>query len=264
MPKRSFQTADENLGLAPEPRYRQTRKRSKEEIAERATRRSKKSQTSEPAQQLTSVVFNPRNPGQRALHQALSRNRLVFGVGPAGTGKTMLAISQAVDLFLAGTVDRIVLTRPAVEAGEKLGFLPGDIAQKLDPYMRPLYDSLVDKLGGGPLAMVQIKKWLSSGQIEIGPLGMLRGRTMKNCVVVADEIQNATYEQIKMLLTRLGEKGYMFVNGDPQQTDLPPGQSGLADVADRLEKQGKFPVIYLTKAHVVRDPIVQDLLDVLP
>ena len=171
-----------------------------------------------------------RTPAQDAYVRALKRHALVFSTGPAGTGKTWLAVAHAVQLFERKEVDRIILSRPAVEAGERLGFLPGDMREKVDPYLRPIYDALYDLMD----ARI-VERALQSTEIEIAPLAFMRGRTLSNAAVILDEAQNTTAMQMKMLLTRLGENSRMVVTGDPSQVDLPPGQtSGLADAVRLL------------------------------
>src|SRR5205814_4192935 len=173
-----------------------------------------------------------RSPNQTAYIRALREREMVFGLGPAGTGKTYLAVAAAVDNLMSGAVARIVLSRPAVEAGERLGFLPGDLREKVDPYLRPLYDALHDMLPAE-----QIANRLESGEIEIAPLAFMRGRTLAHCYVILDEAQNTTPMQMRMFLTRLGEGSRMVITGDPSQTDLPGGQrSGLADAVDTLKE----------------------------
>jgi len=187
-----------------------------------------------------------------------SEGHLALALGPAGTGKTYLAISAAVEAFEEGKVSRIILSRPAVEAGESLGFLPGDMQEKLAPYLRPLYDALSDRLGGKKL-----RACLSDGTIEIAPIAYMRGRTLNNAFVVIDEAQNCTYGQIKMLLTRLGWHSTMVLTGDPDQTDLLPGMSGLSDIAARLSKLDDVAVVELADADIVRHPLVASMLTVL-
>ena len=167
---------------------------------------------------------------QQQLMDAIDEKSVVLALGPAGTGKTYLAIAKAVEALETGKVGRIVLSRPAVEAGESLGFLPGDLNEKLAPYLRPLYDALTERLG-----TKRLKAMLADGIIEIAPVAYMRGRTLSECFVVIDEAQNCTYTQIKMLLTRLGWQSTMVLTGDPDQTDLLPGISGLNDIAQRLE-----------------------------
>jgi phosphate starvation-inducible protein PhoH and related proteins len=197
-------------------------------------------------------AVSPRSAMQAAYLKALAENEMVFGVGPAGTGKTYLAVAQAVAMLLAGQVDRIVLSRPAVEAGERLGFLPGDLREKVDPYLRPLYDALNDMMPAD-----QVQRRLASGDIEIAPLAFMRGRTLANAFVILDEAQNTTAMQMKMFLTRLGEGGRMAITGDLSQVDLPPGQrSGLADALDILDKVDGVKVIRFTDVDVVRHPLV--------
>ena len=194
----------------------------------------------------------PRSPNQAAYVRAVLDHDLVFGIGPAGTGKTYLAVAAAVTMFLRGDVDRIVLCRPAVEAGERLGFLPGDLKEKVDPYLRPLYDALHDMLPGD-----QVTRRLANGDIEIAPLAFMRGRTLANAFVIADEAQNTTPMQMKMLLTRLGENSRMVVTGDLTQIDLPQGQaSGLQEAVERLADVDGIAFCRFTEADVVRHPLV--------
>ena len=195
---------------------------------------------------------------QQALIDAIEERSVVLALGPAGTGKTYLAIAKAVDALERGRAQRIVLSRPAVEAGESLGFLPGDVGEKLAPYLRPLYDALTERLGSK-----RLKALLAEGAIEIAPVAYMRGRTLNDCFVVIDEAQNCTYGQIKMLLTRLGWRSTMVLTGDPDQTDLLPGLSGLRDVAGRLERVEGISVIRLTDADIVRHPLVAGMLSVL-
>ncbi len=202
--------------------------------------------------------IKPQNANQAHLLEAMAKNNLVVAAGPAGTGKTYLAISAAVEALEAGRVDRIVLSRPAVEAGETLGFLPGDLHEKMSPYLRPLYDALNDRMGGK-----RLKQYLADGGIEIAPIGFMRGRTLNNAFVVIDEAQNCTYNQIKMLLTRLGWHSTMVLTGDPDQSDLLEGMSGLADIARKLEPVPGIAVIRLTDKDIVRHPLVASMLGVL-
>ncbi|MCC7166091.1 MAG: PhoH family protein [Rhodospirillales bacterium] len=197
-------------------------------------------------------TIGPRSPGQADYLRALVTHDLVFGLGPAGTGKTYLAVARAVGLLVKGQVDRIVLSRPAVEAGERLGFLPGDLREKIDPYLRPLYDALHDMLPSD-----QVAKRLESGEIEVAPLAFMRGRTLANAFVIVDEAQNTTPMQMKMLLTRLGENARMAVTGDPSQVDLPKGQrSGLADALTIVGGLEGVAVVRLTDRDVVRHELV--------
>jgi phosphate starvation-inducible PhoH-like protein len=199
-----------------------------------------------------------RSDGQRLLMEAIEEKALTLALGPAGTGKTYLAIAAAVRQLEAGRIDRIVLSRPAIEAGEALGYLPGTMEEKMSPYLRPLYDALADRMGGK-----RLKSSMSDGTIEIAPIAYMRGRTLNNAFVVIDEAQNCTYGQIKMLLTRLGWHSTMVITGDPDQTDLLPGVSGLADIAQRLEALEDVAVVRLNKQDVVRHPLVACMLAAL-
>jgi len=201
-------------------------------------------------------AISPRSPTQAVYLQALAESEMVFGLGPAGTGKTYLAVAQAVALLTSGQVDRIVLSRPAVEAGERLGFLPGDLKEKVDPYLRPLYDALHDMLPAE-----QVKKRLDSGEIEIAPLAFMRGRTLANAFVILDEAQNTTPMQMKMFLTRLGEGGRMVVTGDVTQIDLPAGtRSGLKDALEILKEVEGVRFVHFTDRDVVRHPLVSRIV----
>jgi phosphate starvation-inducible PhoH-like protein len=200
----------------------------------------------------------PQSDGQQRLMAAIEHHNLTIALGPAGTGKTYLAVSAAVSALEAGEVRRIVLTRPAIEAGERLGYLPGDIGEKLAPYLRPLNDALNERLGAR-----RVKQLLAEGSIEIAPIAYMRGRTLNNAFIVIDEAQNCTYGQIKMLLTRLGWHSTMVVTGDPDQSDLLEGLSGLAEIARRLEPLSAIAVVRLGDADIVRHPLVADMLTVL-
>jgi phosphate starvation-inducible PhoH-like protein len=200
----------------------------------------------------------PQSANQRLLMEAIEQHNLTVALGPAGTGKTYLAISAAVEALEGGRVGRIVLTRPAVEAGESLGFLPGDMHEKLAPYLRPLYDALNERIGGK-----RVRQLMSEGSIEIAPVAYMRGRTLNNAFVVIDEAQNCTYGQIKMLLTRLGWHSTMVLTGDPDQSDLLEGLSGLFDIARRLEAVSGIAVVRLNDRDIVRHPLVADMLTVL-
>jgi len=194
----------------------------------------------------------PRSPVQAHYIEALRRDDLVFGLGPAGTGKTYLAVAVAASMLAEGKVDRLVLSRPAVEAGERLGFLPGDMREKVDPYLRPLYDALHDMFTGD-----QIARKLESGEIEVAPLAFMRGRTLRDAYVILDEAQNCTPMQMKMFLTRLGENSRMAITGDPTQIDLPPGQkSGLNEAIDILHGVEGISMLRFTDSDVVRHPMV--------
>ncbi|QBF30731.1 PhoH family protein [Thalassococcus sp. S3] len=202
-------------------------------------------------------LVEPRTDAQRAYVQNLFENELAFGIGPAGTGKTYLAVAVGVSMFIGGHVDRIILSRPAVEAGERLGFLPGDMKDKVDPYMQPLYDALNDFLPGKQLA-----KLIEEKRIEIAPLAFMRGRTLANAFVVLDEAQNATTMQMKMFLTRLGEGSRMVITGDRSQIDLPRGvPSGLADAERLLKSIPKISFNYFTSKDVVRHPLVAAIIE---
>jgi phosphate starvation-inducible PhoH-like protein len=202
-------------------------------------------------------TINARSPGQREYLEALRERDMVFALGPAGSGKTYLAVAWGVSLLLAGKVERIVLSRPAVEAGERLGFLPGDMREKIDPYLRPLYDALHDMLPAELIA-----KRMEAGDIEIAPLAFMRGRTLSHCYVILDEAQNTTPMQMRMFLTRLGEGSRMIVTGDPSQTDLPGGQkSGLNDAVDTLGKIDGIRFVRLTSKDVVRHDLVTRIVE---
>ncbi len=202
-------------------------------------------------------LVEPRTHAQIAYARALFENELCFGIGPAGTGKTYLAVAVGVSMFIAGKVDRIILSRPAVEAGERLGFLPGDMKDKVDPYMQPLYDALNDFLPGKQLA-----KLIEEKQIEIAPLAFMRGRTLSNAYVVLDEAQNATAMQMKMFLTRLGRGSRMVITGDRTQVDLPRNvPSGLADAERLLAGIPKISFNYFSSKDVVRHPLVAAIIE---
>jgi len=198
------------------------------------------------------------SPTQQRLMDAIDERSVVVALGPAGTGKTYLAIAKAVEALEAGRAGRIVLSRPAVEAGESLGFLPGDLQEKLAPYLRPLYDCLTERLG-----TKRLKALVAEGTIEIAPVAYMRGRTLNDCFIVIDEAQNCTYGQLKMLLTRLGWRSTMILTGDPDQTDLLKGMSGLGDIAERLERVPEIGVVRLGDADIVRHPLVAGMLTVL-
>lgn len=213
----------------------------------------------EPARERSYLAkIRPQSDGQKELMAALESYALTLALGPAGSGKTYLAIAAAVEALTAGRVGRIVLTRPAVEAGENLGFLPGEMEDKLAPYLRPLYDALNERIGGK-----RVKQLMTEGAIEIAPIAFMRGRTLNNAFIVIDEAQNCTYGQIKMLLTRLGWHSTMVVTGDPDQTDLLDGMSGLSDIAARLEALSDIAVIRLSDRDIVRHPLVAGMLTVL-
>ena len=202
-------------------------------------------------------LVEPRTEAQKTYVRSLFANELAFGIGPAGTGKTYLAVAVGVNMFINGQVDRIILSRPAVEAGEKLGYLPGDMKDKVDPYMQPLYDALNDFLPGK-----QSAKLIEEKRIEIAPLAFMRGRTLSNAFVVLDEAQNATSMQMKMFLTRLGEGSRMVITGDRTQIDLPRGvSSGLWDAERLLKSIPKISFNYFTSKDVVRRPLVAAIIE---
>lgn len=201
-------------------------------------------------------VVSPKTPNQKIYIDSIRENDVVFGIGPAGTGKTYLAVAMAVSALVEGTVRSIILARPAVEAGEKLGFLPGDLAQKVDPYLRPLNDALVDMLGPE-----KIMDLIDQGTIEIAPLAFMRGRTLSNAFIILDEAQNTTREQMKMFLTRIGFDSQAVVTGDITQVDLPANQqSGLVHAQSLLQGIKGIGFCSFTKADVVRHPLVQKII----
>ena len=202
-------------------------------------------------------IIRPRTAGQKAYVDAIRNNTITFGIGPAGTGKTYLAVALAVFYFRNHNVNRIILTRPAVEAGESLGFLPGDMNEKVDPYLRPLYDALGDLFGGDVYMQLQTK-----GAIEVAPLAYMRGRTLEDCFVILDEAQNTTPEQMKMFLTRLGNHSKMVINGDVTQIDLPSRQkSGLEQAVSIVENLRGIARVDFTAADVVRNDLVARIID---
>lgn len=201
-------------------------------------------------------VIAPRSEGQVHYMQVLKTHDMIFALGPAGTGKTYLATAMAIGQLLEGHVERIVLSRPAVEAGEKLGFLPGDMREKIDPYLRPLYDALYDML-----PPEQVEKRLESGEIEVAPLAFMRGRTLSHAFIILDEAQNTTVEQMKMFLTRLGDDSKMVITGDLTQVDLPKGsKSGLVDALDVLKEVPGIAFSSLTHKDVMRHPLVAKII----
>ena len=201
--------------------------------------------------------IKPKTLGQRKYTEAIENNTITFGVGPAGTGKTYLAVAMAVTAFRAKEVNRIILTRPAVEAGEKLGFLPGDLQSKVDPYLRPLYDALFEMLGAE-----NFQRYQELGRIEVAPLAYMRGRTLDDSFIILDEAQNTTPEQMKMFLTRLGFRSKMVVTGDITQIDLPDGKkSGLKTVMRILKDVDDIAIIKLNQKDVVRHKLVQDIVN---
>ncbi len=200
--------------------------------------------------------IKPKTLGQEKYVESIKEKTIVFGIGPAGTGKTYLAVAMAVNAFRAKEVNRIILTRPAVEAGEKLGFLPGDLQQKVDPYLRPLYDALFDMLGAE-----NFQRYQERGNIEVAPLAYMRGRTLDDSFIILDEAQNTTPEQMKMFLTRLGFNSKMVVTGDITQIDLPDGKrSGLVEASKILKDVEDVKTIRFTEKDVVRHKLVQDII----
>ena len=199
----------------------------------------------------------PRSATQIRYMEALARNDIIFALGPAGTGKTYLAVAQAVSQLITGSVDRLILSRPAVEAGERLGFLPGDMKEKVDPYLRPLYDALYDCLPAE-----QVERRIASGEIEIAPIAFMRGRTLADSFIILDEAQNTTPMQMKMFLTRFGQNSRMVVCGDPKQVDLPDtSKSGLADAVGRLEGVEGIATVTFGIGDVVRHPVVGRIVE---
>jgi phosphate starvation-inducible PhoH-like protein len=200
----------------------------------------------------------PRTPAQAHYMRELTTHEMIFALGPAGTGKTYIAVAQAVSQLITGSVQRLILSRPAVEAGEKLGFLPGDMKEKVDPYLRPLYDALNDCLPAE-----QVERRIASGEIEIAPIAFMRGRTLADAFIILDEAQNTTPAQMKMFLTRFGENSRMVICGDPNQTDLPGGvgASGLADATTRLEGVEGISLCRFGPGDVVRHPIVGRIVE---
>lgn len=203
-------------------------------------------------------TIKPRSKGQEILMKAIQEHCLTLAIGPAGSGKTYLAITAAVEALEKGEVERIILSRPAMEAGESLGYLPGDMHEKMAPYLRPLYDALGDRMGGK-----KVRSYIEEGIIEIAPVGFMRGRTLNNAFVVIDEAQNCTYVQLKMLLSRLGWHSTMVVTGDPNQTDLLPELSGLDKISQRLDALKNVAVVRLGQTDIVRHPLVAEMLEVL-
>ncbi len=203
-------------------------------------------------------TVKPRSDGQQLLMESIATHNLTLAMGPAGTGKTYLAICAAVEALEKNKVERIILSRPAMEAGESLGYLPGDMHEKMAPYLRPLYDALGDRLGGK-----RVRQYMDEGVIEIAPVGFMRGRTLNNSFVVIDEAQNCTYVQLKMLLSRLGWHSTMVVTGDPAQSDLLEGMSGLSQVAEKLDQVPNIAVVRLAQTDIVRHPLVAEMLNVL-
>lgn len=202
-------------------------------------------------------ILSPRSPNQAKYIEAIRNHDMVFGIGPAGTGKTYLAVACAVEMYQAGLIERMAFCRPAVEAGENLGFLPGDMLEKIDPYLRPIYDALNDMMPAD-----DIPQKIEKGEIEIAPLAFMRGRTLKNAFVVLDEAQNTTSMQMKMFLTRMGEGTRMVITGDPSQTDLPKHQrSGLKEAVDVMANIEEVPFVHFDSKDVVRHRLVTKIIE---
>jgi phosphate starvation-inducible PhoH-like protein len=224
---------------------------------DKGTRAIAKAALKEPHLKAKNKTITPRTPKQKEYLDAIKNNHLVFGLGPAGTGKTFLAVAQAVTMMQAGEIDRLILCRPAVEAGEHLGFLPGTMQEKVDPYLRPIYDALHDMMPPD-----QIAKRLAEGSIEIAPLAFMRGRTLSSAMVILDEAQNTTATQMKMALTRIGEGSRMVITGDLSQTDLPNGvKSGLRDAVEVLRGVKDTAFVEFVEQDVVRSRIVKHVVE---
>lgn len=235
----------QDKGQAAKPAKTKTRKKSKTMSKDKLVIKTKKK------------TIAPRSPNQEVYMKAILENEMVFGLGPAGTGKTYLAVAVGVSMFLDAQVERLIFARPAVEAGERLGFLPGDMKDKVDPYLRPIYDALHDMM---PYDFMMKK--IESGDIEIAPLAFMRGRTLSNAFVILDEAQNTTTTQMKMILTRLGESSRMVINGDLSQTDLPIGvKSGLRDATEILSDVDDIKFIHFKKDDVVRHHLVSKIVN---
>ena len=232
----------------------------RDEIVE-AIRNLKRKEKIKPGEEIIEVsskrrFIRPRTPGQRAYIEAIHQHDIVFSIGPAGTGKTYLAMAMAVNSLIREEVSRIILVRPAVEAGEKLGFLPGDIYEKVSPYLRPLYDALYDML-----EVEKVKKHMDRGIIEVAPLAFMRGRTLNDAFIILDEAQNSTSEQMKMFLTRLGFDSKTVITGDITQVDLPSDKnSGLIEVSELLKNIQGIKFIYFSEKDVVRHPLIQQII----
>ncbi len=234
------------ISIALSPMDHSTRKMAVEVLKEATVKVKSKKKT-----------LNARSPNQVAYLEAMTKSNIVFGLGPAGTGKTFLAVAKAVEMIQSGEIDRIILCRPAIEAGEHLGFLPGSMQEKIDPYLRPIYDALHDMMDPE-----QIARRLADGTIEIAPLAFMRGRTLSNAMVLLDEAQNTTPTQMKMILTRIGEGSKMVVTGDITQTDIPDHiKSGLHDAMDVLQNVESVTFIKFNEQDVVRSRIVKDVVE---
>lgn len=241
------------IAMAADPRVAKTAKASEGNLSARKD-------VSEPPKVMIKTkkkTIFPRSTRQATYMEALAKDDLIFSLGPAGTGKTYLAVAQAVSQLITGTVDRLILSRPAVEAGEKIGFLPGDMKEKVDPFLRPLYDALYDTLPAE-----QVERRIESGEIEIAPIAFMRGRTLADAFVILDEAQNTSPAQMKMFLTRFGMNSRMVICGDPKQVDLPgEAVSGLADAVHKLRDVDKVSVVKFGAADVVRHPLVGKIVE---
>ena len=241
------------IAMAADPRVAKAAKKT-------AGKSSSRKDVSEPPKVMIKTkkkTIFPRSTRQATYMEALARDDLIFSLGPAGTGKTYLAVAQAVSQLITGSVDRLILSRPAVEAGEKIGFLPGDMKEKVDPFLRPLYDALYDTLPAE-----QVERRIESGEIEIAPIAFMRGRTLADAFVILDEAQNTTPAQMKMFLTRFGMNSRMVICGDPKQVDLPgEAVSGLADAVHKLSDIEKVSVVKFGASDVVRHPLVGRIVE---
>ncbi len=241
------------IGMVADPRVSKTTKPAH-------TKKAAKSDISAPPKVMIKTrkkTIFPRSVRQADYMEKLARDDLIFSLGPAGTGKTYLAVAQAVSQLITGSVDRLILSRPAVEAGEKIGFLPGDMKEKVDPFLRPLYDALYDTLPAE-----QVERRIESGEIEIAPIAFMRGRTLADAFVILDEAQNTTTAQMKMFLTRFGMNSRMVICGDPKQVDLPHGAtSGLADAVQKLDGVDSVSTVKFGAADVVRHPLVGKIVE---
>ncbi len=208
-----------------------------------------------PQENILSGRIRPKTKGQAEYVEAMRKFDVVFAIGPAGTGKTYLAVAMALDYLKSGIVQRIILTRPAVEAGEKLGFLPGDLVEKVDPYLRPIYDAIMDMMPAEKFYTYRQK-----GIIEIAPLAFMRGRTLNNCFVILDEAQNATHQQMKMFLTRIGFNSKAVITGDVTQIDIDKGNSGLIECENILKGIDGVAFVYLSESDIVRHPVVKEII----
>lgn len=251
-------TVEAIIAMAADPRI--TKTKSATTSSDGLASAPSKSDVSEPPRVMIrtrkKTIF-PRSARQAVYMEALARDEMIFALGPAGTGKTYVAVAQAVSQLIAGSVDRLILSRPAVEAGEKIGFLPGDMKEKVDPYLRPLYDALYDTLPAD-----QVERRIESGEIEIAPIAFMRGRTLADAFVILDEAQNTTAAQMKMFLTRFGMNSRMVICGDPKQVDLPDNAvSGLADAVSRVRHIEHVSVVEFGASDVVRHPLVGKIVE---